>query len=93
MVVYSVKEYSGITPIAPGAEISKQGEVEEMIDAQIRNVIKGYAFGTEFPLKLVMMLLKFTVLIIIFFNNSTILICRFKILLSKKIFSTFNFVN
>ncbi|KAL6597115.1 hypothetical protein U3516DRAFT_764690 [Neocallimastix sp. 'constans'] len=45
MVVYSVKEYSGITPIAPGAEISKQGEVEEMIDAQIRNVIKGYAFA------------------------------------------------
>jgi len=49
--IFGVKDYSGVNPIAPSAEVGKQGEVEEMTDAQIRNVIKAFAFATELSIK------------------------------------------
>ncbi|OUM66088.1 hypothetical protein PIROE2DRAFT_59601 [Piromyces sp. E2] len=55
--LFAVKNYSGVNPIAPTAEVgnqeknSSEGEVEEMTDAQIKNVIKGFAFATELSIK------------------------------------------
>jgi len=56
--LFAVKAYSGVNPIAPSAEVaatekkSDEGEVvEEMTDAQIKNIIKGFAFATELSIK------------------------------------------
>jgi len=52
--LYAEKKYSGVNPIAPSAEVGNQErkpDVEEMTDAQIRDVIKGFAFATELSIK------------------------------------------
>ena len=50
--LFAVKKYSGVNPIAPSAEVGNEGGVvEEMTDAQIKNVIKGFAFATELSIK------------------------------------------
>jgi len=49
--ILAVKNYSGVDPIAPSAEVSENGDVKEMTDAQIRDIIKGFAFATELSIK------------------------------------------
>ena len=56
----ALKEYSGLDPVAPSAEIANEGlkakglfktEVKELTDEQIKKLIEGYAYATELSLK------------------------------------------
>ena len=55
-----IKEYSGLDPLAPSAEIANQGlkargqfhsEVKEFTDEQIKKVIDAFAYATELSIK------------------------------------------
>ena len=55
-----IKEYSGLDPLAPSAEIANQGlkargqfhsEIKEFTDEQIKKVIDAFAYATELSIK------------------------------------------
>ena len=74
----ALKQYSGIDPLAPSAEVANATlkemgqyttEVKEFTDERIKEIINEFARGTELSLKLDLMELNYMQLINIFFNN------------------------
>ena len=47
----ALKEYSGLPPVVPSADVYPNKEIHELTDAEIKNIIESFAQATELSIK------------------------------------------